>query len=279
VGTGRTRQRAQPGMAVLLGADGEDLFILDFYFYAEGRANVAALHDGPGDPDVSGKIGRLERIEKRAAARVANQRMRGMAVVVILEKSVEIGDVFELAVAVSGFTRKGPVTGGRSGRASRQANERRRNVFAGDGAANEKIERRPRLGKIGDVADDRIIFVGMGKQRVGIRGRRRHFNLRGGVDARRFGGALQAREPMRGQEESKPENHHAQDQREKRITVTNRRRSGDARNRGHVGLKARGGCRRLWHKRNLKQVQKNRPMWKGNTAAREENAAKENCTE
>jgi hypothetical protein len=273
----RTRQRAQPrmavttpGMALLFGADGEDLFVPDLYLYAEGRANVAALDDGAGDPDVAGEVGGFERIEKRAAARVADEWMGGVAVVVILEKFAEIGDVFESAVTVSGFTRKGPVAGGRSGRAGRKANERRGNVFAGDGAANEKIERRPGLGKIGDVADDRIIFVGVGKQGIGIRGRRGHFNLRGGVDAGRFGASLQAREPMRGQEESKAENHHAQDQREKWITVTNRRRGGDARDGGHVGLKARGGCGRLWHKRNPKQVPKNRPMWKGNTAAREE---------
>jgi len=38
----------------LFGADGEDLLALDFDFYAEGRANVAALHDGAANPNVPG---------------------------------------------------------------------------------------------------------------------------------------------------------------------------------------------------------------------------------
>ena len=44
------------------GADGQDLFVLDSNFDAEGRANIAALDDGPADPDIAGEVGGFEGI-------------------------------------------------------------------------------------------------------------------------------------------------------------------------------------------------------------------------
>ena len=43
----------------LFGAEGQDLVVVDLDFDAEGRANVAALHDGATDPDIAGKASRF----------------------------------------------------------------------------------------------------------------------------------------------------------------------------------------------------------------------------
>jgi hypothetical protein len=58
------RAHARLGMTAMLNqgvricelfrADREDLLALDFDFYAERRANVAALHDGAANPNVPG---------------------------------------------------------------------------------------------------------------------------------------------------------------------------------------------------------------------------------
>jgi hypothetical protein len=39
----------------LFGADGQDFGAADFDFDAEGRTNIAALHDGATNPDIAGK--------------------------------------------------------------------------------------------------------------------------------------------------------------------------------------------------------------------------------
>src|SRR6266404_670589 len=118
---------------------GEDWFALDFDFDAEGRADVAALNNAAAHPDVSGKIGSLERIVESAAARIADEGMIGAGEAVVLAKPFQVGDVFELAGAIRSFTRESPVARGKSGRAGGQADNRRRNIFTGQAIADEKV--------------------------------------------------------------------------------------------------------------------------------------------
>ncbi len=61
-----------PKLGSLLHADREDVFPLDFDFNPERRAKIGTLHDRAAHPYASGKIGHLERIKDRPAARVSN---------------------------------------------------------------------------------------------------------------------------------------------------------------------------------------------------------------
>ena len=169
----------------LLGANGEDLLALYLDFDAEGRANVAALDDGAANPDVAGagKIGSDEGIVESVAAGIADERVFGGAVVVTCAKSVDIADVFEFAGTVRGFAREGPIASDRGGRAGREANDGSGNIFAGSQIGNEKIDGGPRLGKIGNLRDHRIGFVGVRQKGIRIGGSGRHFELRSWFDA------------------------------------------------------------------------------------------------
>ena len=84
----------------LFGADGEDLLALDFDFDAEGRTDVAALNDGAAHPDIAGKVGGLEGIVERTAARIADKGMIGPRVAVVVPEPLQVRDIFELAGAV-----------------------------------------------------------------------------------------------------------------------------------------------------------------------------------
>ena len=77
MGIRRTRRPAS------FGADGQDLFVLDPNFDAEGRANIAALDDGTADPDIAGEVGGFEGIVEGVAAGIADEGMIGGAVVVV----------------------------------------------------------------------------------------------------------------------------------------------------------------------------------------------------
>ena len=104
----RTRRKASE--KELFRADGEDLFALDLELNAKGRANVAALDDAAANPDVAGKAGSFQGIVKRAAARIADEGMSGSAKAVFCFQLFKVGDVLEMAGAVGGFARKGPIT-------------------------------------------------------------------------------------------------------------------------------------------------------------------------
>src|SRR5271170_2687956 len=95
----------------LFGADGQDVFAANLDFDAEGRANVAALHDGATNPDIAGQIGGLEGIVEIVAAGIADQRVVRGAIAVIVAKFIHVGDVFEQTRAVGSFERKAPIPG------------------------------------------------------------------------------------------------------------------------------------------------------------------------
>jgi hypothetical protein len=223
----------------LFGADGENLFALDFYFDAEGRTDVGALNDGALDPDVAGKVGGLQRVIERAAARIADERMRCVMVVVIFDQLVHIGDVLELAITVRGFSREGPISLGGIGGARGDTNQGGRHVFPCDGTANEEVLRSPGLREIRNVADGGVVLVGVRQKRIGIGRRRRHFDLRRRFDFRRLCESSSAREPMRCKEKNDTQKQHADNERQQGIAVTHLCRRSDARNGGHVRLEAR----------------------------------------
>jgi len=86
------------------------LFALDLELNAKGRANVAALDDAAANPDVAGEAGSFQGIVKRAATRIADEGMSGSAKAVFCFQLFKVGDVLEMAGAVGGFARKGPIT-------------------------------------------------------------------------------------------------------------------------------------------------------------------------
>lgn len=87
----------------LFGAGGEDLLAADIDFDTERGTNVAALDYPAAHPHVSGKIESFHRIVKSAAARIADERMIGLAIVIVRAQLFEVANVFELAVAVGSF--------------------------------------------------------------------------------------------------------------------------------------------------------------------------------
>jgi len=180
------------GAAKLLRADGLDFFALDADLYAQRGTDVGALDDGAANPDIAGKIGGAEGIIEGVTARIADQRVRSVTEIVIGAESVEIGDVFEFAVAVRRFAREGPVAGRGSGGASREPHDCGRDVFASEFIADEEIDRGPRLGHVGDLSNGGVLLVGVGQEGIGVRSRGWYFNLRGGF---RASGALEGLGP------------------------------------------------------------------------------------
>ena len=119
----------------------------------------------------------MERIEQSATARIADERMRGMAEIVIVAEFFEIADIFELAIAVGRFAGEGPIAGGKAGGAGGQAYDGGGNIFAGKVVADEEVGGGPGLGEIADRGDNGIGIAGMGQSSVGVRRRRGNFNL------------------------------------------------------------------------------------------------------
>ena len=185
----------------LLGADGLDLLALNADFDAEGRAEVAALHDGTADPHVASEAGSSQGVIQSAAAGIADERMRGVTEVVIGEELVQVSDVLQLTIAVRSAAGEGPIACRGGGRAARKANDGGGNVLAGEPVANKKVHRRPRLGKIRNRGDGGIVLIGVGKQSVGIWRGRRNFDLgsRLGLIQFRWPGM---REPAQSQQEN-----------------------------------------------------------------------------
>ena len=82
---------------------------------AERRTNVAALHDGTANPDIARKADGFEGVVEGVSAGIANERMIGVTEIVILQKFVQIADVFELTCTGRGSTRESPIACGRGG--------------------------------------------------------------------------------------------------------------------------------------------------------------------
>lgn len=226
----------------LLGADGQDLFALDFDFNAERRANAAALHDGTANPDVAGEIDRFQWIVKRVTAGIADERMGSVAILVIGKQPVEIGDVLELAIPIIGLAGKSPIAGGGRGGGAGKPDDRGGNTLAGDGAADEEIRRGPGLGESGHFGDGGIVLISVRQQRIGIGRRRRDFNLSRRLDARSLSGTARTGKPAHGQKKEQREHDHADNEGKHRITMASWRRNGYARDRRHFRFKTRRWC-------------------------------------
>jgi len=211
---------------------------VDLDFYGEGRANVAALDDGAANPDVAGEVHSFEGIVECAAAGIADERVRGGAKIVVLAQLVQILDELERASAARRLMREGPVTCRERGRAGRKADYGGRNVFAGGEVADEEVRRRPGLGKVCDIRDNRMGFVRMWQQGSRVRRGRRNFNLGRGLDAYRCD-RLGMSEPAHRQKKQYAKNDDTSNERKKRVrarSARRRRHTGDLR---HVCLIAR----------------------------------------
>jgi hypothetical protein len=173
----------------LLRADSEDLFVLDFNFDAEGRANITALDDGAADPDVTREVGGLQRIVESAAAGITDKRMIGEAVAVLLAELIEVTDVLEGATAIGGFAGESPVACGSSGGAGGETHDGRRDIFACGEIADKEVGRGPGFGQIREISDDRVVMIRVGEGSGGVWRRRRHLDLRSRFEVNRLDGA------------------------------------------------------------------------------------------
>jgi hypothetical protein len=190
---------------------------LDFDFDAEGGADVAALDDGAANPDVVWrKADGVEGIEERAAAGIADKRMIGVAEIVIVAKFFQVADIFELAIAEGGIAGEGPIPGGKAGGARGQAYDGGGNIFASEVIAHKKIGGGPGLGEFADIGDHGIGIAGVGQSGVGIRRRRRDFNLGRLLDNGLLDG-FGARKPTDGDDEYEAENREGDNKRKQRI--------------------------------------------------------------
>lgn len=134
---------------------------MNLQFDAEGRADVAALNDGPTNQDIAGKVSESQGIVESVAAMIADEGMIGGTEAVLILEFLKVGNVFEFTTAVGSLARKGPVAGRSSRGTSRETDDGGGNVFAGQAVANKEIFGRPWLGKISDLGDGGIGFRGM----------------------------------------------------------------------------------------------------------------------
>jgi len=84
---------------------------LNLEFDAEGRADVAALNDGPANQDIAGKARESKGIIESMAAMIADEGMIGRTEAVLILEFLKVGNVFEFATAVGSLAREGPVAG------------------------------------------------------------------------------------------------------------------------------------------------------------------------
>ncbi len=163
----------------LLCANREDVLAHNFDFDAERRPKVGTLHDTSAHPRTSSrKIGGFEGVKHCAAARISNHGMFRGAEAVVSFQSVQVSEVFKLAIAVRRFLREGPVATRLGGRSCRQADEQRGDVFAGEPIANIKLFRGPRLGHLRHVGDPGFRVGRMREQRARIGRGGGNFDLR-----------------------------------------------------------------------------------------------------
>ena len=222
----------------LFGADGEDLFALDFDFDAEGRANVGALDNGAANPDVAWEVDGAEGIVEGSAAGIADEGMIGTAIAILGAEPVQIGDVLELTTAVRSLTGVGKITRNGGGRAGRQANDCCGDTFTGEPIANEEVQGRPWFRKVADVGNGGVGLIGVRQERVGVGSGRGNFDLRSRLRVR---GLLWpgAGEPADSEEKAQAEDSESNDERQDRSGWTRAAGCGrDAGNLRHVGFKA-----------------------------------------
>ena len=215
---------------------------MDFDFDAERRANITALNDGTSNPDVVGReTAGAKRVVKGTATGITNQGMSGIFVTVLIAELVEVGEVLELAVAVGGFAREGPVTGRSRGRPGRKPDDGGRNALSCEPVAHEEVGGRPWLGEIGNVGNARIGLGGMRQGGIGVGWRRRDFDLRSGLDLSLFG-RFRSGKPADGTNDNNPDDGQADNERKQRIgsgpARTGRRNAWNVR---HFGLQVSGG--------------------------------------
>jgi len=158
-----------------------DLFALNLDFDAERRTNVGALDDGAANPNIAGKIDGVQGVVEGMTARIANERMSGTAITVVGAEFIEVGDEFELAIAVGSLAGVRPITSDRTGRTTRQTNDRCRDILTGELIADKKIDRGPGFGEIADLRDGRMGLVGVRQQGIRVRLRRRNLDLGSGL--------------------------------------------------------------------------------------------------
>ena len=215
------------------------MFVANLDFDTERGANVAALHDAATDPNVLGEIDGPHRIVEGAAARIADEGMFGLAIVIIRAQLFKVVNVFELTIAVGSFARESPISSRCTRGARGKTNDGRRDILAGNCIADEEIGRRPRLGQIGELGDNRVRLVRVREGSEWV-GRRRNFDLRSRFCADGFGGTGMDK-PLNGQKEDNAENGGAHDEGEKRIRARRAgRRMSNAWNLRHVRFEARG---------------------------------------
>lgn len=195
----------------LLRPYGEDFLALNFYFDAEGRAQIGALHDASTRPGASArKIGGLERVKHRAAAWVSDHGMFRRAEAVIRFQFVQVRDVFELAITVRRFLCEGPVAARLGRRTGRQANQESGNAFSGETIVNIEFFRGPRFGHFLQAGDAGIRGGRVRDERARIGRGRRNFNLRLLLDGLRRR-MLRTKRPARSQEDDKEQGEKSDD--------------------------------------------------------------------
>jgi len=207
---------------------------------AEGRANVATLNDGAADPEVGGQAGSSQRIIECATARIPHEGVTGSAITIVCFQLLQVGDVFELARAIGGFARKGPIAVRRGRGTYGKTHDGSRSFFTREVVANEEIRRRPGLGESGNLGDGRVNLRGVREQSGRIRSGRGNFKLWRRLDASEFGRLIVA-EPTAADENDYAKDDDANNERQKRIEAMRLGRSlGDARDIRHVRPKAGG---------------------------------------
>jgi len=137
--------------------------------------------------------------------------MTGSAKAVFCFEFFKVGDVLELARAVRGSAREGPITVRRCGGTHRKAHDGGKDIFTREAVANEEIRGRPRFGEIGDFGDDRIALGGVRERSGGIRSGRGNFNLGRRLNTCEFG-RLVMTEPTAAEEKEHAQNEKANHQ-------------------------------------------------------------------
>jgi hypothetical protein len=217
------------------------LFALDFDFDAEGGADVAALDDGAANPDVVWrKADGVERVEESAAAGIADEWMTGVAEIVVVAQLFQVADIFELAIAKGGFAGEGPIPGGKGGGARGQAYDGGWNTFTGEVIANKKVRGGPGLGEFINIGDHGIGVACVGQCGVGIRWRRRNFDLGSLLDDRLLDG-LGSREPADGDNQNEADGREGDNERKQRVRRrATRAVAANAGNLRHFGFQVGG---------------------------------------
>src|SRR5882762_906114 len=158
---------------------------------------------------------------------------------VIFFQLVQLGDVFQLAIAVGRVLLERPVAARLRRRATRQTNEQSGDVFAAEAVANIELFRGPRLGHLRSVGDAGIGVGGVREQRARIGRGRGDFDLRLLFGERRLD-VLWTKGPARSQKDNEKNGEHSDDKLDGRVRSCGRARAStrNAGNLRHLRLEA-----------------------------------------